>query len=362
MPPCGWTAARGQIGILQRHGKNHHQSDDPHQSTVESNTQKAHDDVNTYKHGKAAPSSRPQPEISDLTYCSYCTAYKSLLKSTTMSSYATLILLFFLLLITSSILNSINGFNVVATNNIHRSSSSIVVVSTSSLLKKYKTAASPTSTTTTRLYQRRQSPGRGGGGGGQIESWEREVRAGAQARVDMNRVTKLLDAENDVSNNVDETVLFAPPWQISLAAAACSGIFVSTVFHNVFLAMLCSGGVFYVAIVDPDDGISGALARLLGRATLRSVESSKPKIRAMARAALTNEEEISSLKKKLSQLQQENYELRRWKERKLAVDCALPNYSLDELKDLARQNNLPVGGNKSEILMRLAEAEVINFL
>ena len=44
------------------------------------------------------------------------------------------------------------------------------------------------------------------------------------------------------------------------------------------------------------------------------------------------------------------------------MDCALPNYSLDELKDLARQNNLPVGGNKSEILMRLAEAEVINFL
>ena len=221
-------------------------------------------------------------------------------------------------------------------------------------------------TSNTRLYQqrrRRRPRSRSyNNNDEELAYWEREVRAGAQARVDVNRVNDFLDAENEEELDADQAVLFAPQWQVSLAAAAISGIAVSTVSHSLFLAVLCSGGVFYVAVMDPSDGVSGAFARMLGRQTLKSVEYSKPKIRAMARAAITNEEEISKLKKQIARLQQENYELRRWREQKLAVDNALPNYSLEELKELARENYLPVGGNKSEILMRLADAEVIKFL
>ena len=214
----------------------------------------------------------------------------------------------------------------------------------------------------TRLHNMRQRNSGFNDDDEQLASWDREVRAGAQARVDMQRVRKLLDAQNDEGLDADQSVLFAPQWQVSLAAAACTGLITSTTFHSTFLAIVSSGFVFYVAISDPSDGISGALARSLGRVTLKGVESSKPKIRAMARAAITNEEEISILKNEIARLQQENNELRRWRARKLAVDSAMPNYSLEELKDLARQSGLPIGGNKSDILMRLAEADVIKFL
>jgi hypothetical protein len=44
----------------------------------------------------------------------------------------------------------------------------------------------------------------------------------------------------------------------------------------------------------------------------------------------------------------------------MRVDEALPNYSLDQLKDLARDNGISVGGAKSQLLLRLVEAGVVD--
>jgi hypothetical protein len=102
------------------------------------------------------------------------------------------------------------------------------------------------------------------------------------------------------------------------------------------------------------------LARILGRFTVQSVQASQPKIRALARALVTGEEEILELQQRLQQLEEENEQLLLWKLRRLRVDQVMLSYSLDQLKDLARDNNVSVGGTKSELLLRLIEADIVD--
>jgi pyruvate-formate lyase len=85
------------------------------------------------------------------------------------------------------------------------------------------------------------------------------------------------------------------------------------------------------------------------------VETSSPKIRAVARAAITNQEEITQLQSQVRVLEQQNAELIRWKERRLAVEDNLGHYTLAELKEMARKNNIAVGGKKQELMLRLLD-------
>lgn len=80
----------------------------------------------------------------------------------------------------------------------------------------------------------------------------------------------------------------------------------------------------------------------------------------MARAIMMGEEEISTLKADLAEKEQELLELRRWKQLRIAVDDALPRFALDDLKELARKNGMMVGGTKTQLLLRLAEAGIID--
>ena len=79
----------------------------------------------------------------------------------------------------------------------------------------------------------------------------------------------------------------------------------------------------------------------------------------MARVAITNEEEISNLKQEVENLQEENAKLALLKQRRMCVDESLSNYLVDELKDKARQINIPMGGNKAQLMMRLVEEVVV---
>jgi len=104
----------------------------------------------------------------------------------------------------------------------------------------------------------------------------------------------------------------------------------------------------------------------VGRYTIASVEAATPKAKAMARVALTGQEELVELREKtedlemrLAALQEENSQLHLWKQRRIWIDEVLPNYNLQSLKEEARKNNLLVGGTKTQLLMRLVEAEVI---
>ena len=185
---------------------------------------------------------------------------------------------------------------------------------------------------------------------------EREVLESTRAKLDLQRVTRtLLDDDPESSQPL------VRGWQVAVAAGSAGGITTFVLFHNLLLSGIVCVSIFFAANGDPmeEDSAAGALARIVGRVTLQSVQASQPKVRAMARAALRGEDEVTELRARASKLEQEISDLRLWKERRLAVDEALPDFSLDDLKDKARQNGLLVGGTKAQLLMRLVEADLI---
>lgn len=70
--------------------------------------------------------------------------------------------------------------------------------------------------------------------------------------------------------------------------------------------------------------------------------------------------ELAQLKQRIDELEDENASLRLWQERRNFVDSALSKYNVEQLKKLARENEVAVGGSKIELLIRLVEAEAIN--
>jgi hypothetical protein len=98
---------------------------------------------------------------------------------------------------------------------------------------------------------------------------------------------------------------------------------------------------------------------VVGRATLHSLQALQPKIKAVARVALRGDDKIALLTDRIEQLEAENEKLRLWQKRRNAVDNSLSKYTLTQLKKMARENDLAVGGSKTTLLMRLAEADVL---
>jgi len=119
--------------------------------------------------------------------------------------------------------------------------------------------------------------------------------------------------------------------------------------------------VFLLANGDPleEDSVAGALARVVGRFTLQSVQASQPKVRAIARAAVRGDEELAYLSRRVAELEAENADLALWKQQRQAVDDALSDFNVDELKEKARSNRIAIGGTKSQLLMRLVEAGIV---
>jgi hypothetical protein len=196
-----------------------------------------------------------------------------------------------------------------------------------------------------------------------IQTMEKEVLAAAQAKLDARRIVEALTTDDDGSAEALSTAHF-DQWKIALAAASVSSVAGYLAIKSITLSMAIFLVTFFLANTDPleqdGDNLGGALARLLGRATIRSVQYTQPKVKALARAVVTGEEEIVSLRTKLAKAEQEVSDLTLWKEQRLLVDEVLPRFNLDELKDLARENQLVVGGSKTQLLMRLVEAKVVD--
>lgn len=185
---------------------------------------------------------------------------------------------------------------------------------------------------------------------------EREVMESTRATLDLQRVTRTL-----FDDELKPTRVPLVGWKVALAAGSAGGVAAFLVLHNLIVSGTIGASIFLVANGDPleEETVAGALARVVGRVTLQSVEASQPKVRAIARAAVRGEDEVVELKSRLFHLERENAELRLWKERRNAVDEALPTFSLGDLKEKARQNALVIGGSKAQLLMRLVEAEII---
>jgi hypothetical protein len=208
---------------------------------------------------------------------------------------------------------------------------------------------------------------------------EREVLAAAQAKLDADRILEALEvkttdkskkehplAENGslfkLPNRWREETGLMRPWKIALAASLL-GSTATLVFsgNNLMLSAAVGAAIFLVALADPidDQSLAGAAARVVGRAALRSVEASQPKVKAVARAVVTGQDELVALKQRVLDLEAENAELRKWKAMRIKAEDRLAEYSLPTLKNLARGQNLPVGGTKLQLLMRLVDARVI---
>lgn len=205
-------------------------------------------------------------------------------------------------------------------------------------------------------------------GASNFDELEQEVYASTRANMDVQKVKQSIKKQVSAPTpDPQKTAIMAAQWKISLAAASFASTFFLIATHSGFtLTGIVFALVFFVANQDPleEEGAAGALARLLGRFTIQSVETTKPKLKAVARAALTTENEdkqkvVELLQQRVEVLERENAELKRWKEQRSAADALLSQYGLDELKRMARANNLPVGGTKVQLLMRLLEHRVL---
>ena len=201
-------------------------------------------------------------------------------------------------------------------------------------------------------------------GASNFDELEQEVLASTRAEMDAKKVKQTITIPKS-RDPIDpqKTAIMAAQWKISLAAASFVSTFFLVATHSSLpITGVVFAAVFFVANQDPfeEEGAAGALARLLGRFTIQSVETTKPRLQAMARAAITAENEdrekvITLLQQRIDVLEQENDDLKRWKEQRTAADTLLSQYGLDELKAMARQNQLPVGGTKIQLMMRLLE-------
>jgi hypothetical protein len=209
------------------------------------------------------------------------------------------------------------------------------------------------------------------------DALERRVHAAAQSNVDFQKVLSALDETTSLRSSMkrssDDDLLFdderdsfrnnkptpvVESWNIGLAAASAAAAASFIIWHNLYLSVFLMGFLFVAATMD-DETVSGALARILGRTTIRSVQASEPKLKALARAVVTGETEVQELKKRIMVLEEEVGELRLWKDRRQKIEAATPYFSVEELKQCARDSGLAVGGTKNDLMMRLVEAQVL---
>ena len=197
---------------------------------------------------------------------------------------------------------------------------------------------------------------------------EKEVLSRTQAELDLRAVKQAL-LEADGPANKRQSSVTAPQWTIAAAASITIGSLVFILTQNILFGIVASIGIGFVASRDPIEEVdaAGALARTVGRYTLSTAEAAAPRAKALARAALASEDEITdlnmqieTLKQQNLQLEDENVRLKLWQRNRLWVDETLSFYNLQELKERARENNLPVGGTKAQLLLRLVEAGVVN--
>lgn len=189
----------------------------------------------------------------------------------------------------------------------------------------------------------------------EISALEREVFESTRSRLDIRRVNEaFFEEEDELQRGLYDS------WKVALAAGLLTSLAAGMVFHSVFVSAFACVAVFVVAIGDPIDETSaaGALARVVGRFTLKTV--AQPKVKAIARAAVRGNDEVFELRELLRDLEAENEELYLWKRRRIAVDEALNDFNVDELKEIARENKIRIGGTKSQLLMRLVEAEIVD--
>jgi hypothetical protein len=234
----------------------------------------------------------------------------------------------------------------------------------------------------------------------EIREMEQQVLASVREKRDFDVVARALSEKQDQTAASSSIILSegAPPQpfymtpdpaaqqiqHVALASAIVTAVASFLLFSNLFITIILSTLVFWSANSDPlqadkddggmDENLIGALARIVGRKTLASYLQATPKVKAVARAVVVGQQEMALLKARIQELEEneiqqlqqcievleaENAALQQYKQTRELVDAHAHRYKLPELKQVARDYNLPVGGTKDQVLMRLVQAGVI---
>eukprot|EP00979_Chaetoceros_neogracilis_P004036 scaffold695_cov279-Chaetoceros_neogracile.AAC.62 len=192
---------------------------------------------------------------------------------------------------------------------------------------------------------------------------EKEVLATTQAKLDLKRVKSALMGQGTRDITVDDIIQSddnalsksieakgPPPSQLAIALAAASflGLLSFLTIHMPLLSLVVFLATIYVASRDPvndealvEGDISGPVTRIVGRATLESIKKTKPTMQRMVRA-VASQDEYDKLFMKFQELENENQDLKQWVQQREAINDQAKNFTMDSLKDIARDNTLKV--------------------
>jgi len=212
---------------------------------------------------------------------------------------------------------------------------------------------------------------------------EKEVLATTQAKLDLKRVKSALMGQGTRDITVDDIIQSddnalsksieakgPPPSQLAIALAAASflGLLSFLTIHMPILSLVVFLATIYVASRDPvndealvEGDISGPVTRIVGRATLESIKKTKPTMQRMVRA-VASQDEYDKLFMKFQELENENQDLKQWVQQREAINDQAKNFTMDSLKDIARDNSLKVSGTKVQLMTRLVDNGCLNLL
>jgi len=217
--------------------------------------------------------------------------------------------------------------------------------------------------------------------GTDLDLLEKQILAKTQAELDVKRVKDAVlgfggeaeelprlpaETKQELSTEFDPEK--GPPSALSVALAAGSAVGLTSLaaLQSPLLALGAFAATTYVANRDPikdedlvEGDLTGPLSRIIGRATLTSIEKTKPAVQNVVRASVT-QNQLEELKAKYKELQEENEELRMKLDRRDAVDKYCKNFTMTQLKEFAKRDEIKVGGTKAELMLRLVEAGSLN--
>jgi len=210
-----------------------------------------------------------------------------------------------------------------------------------------------------------------------IDTIERDVVDAVQARLDRKRVEDALlydDASNydmrgslALQEELNEGAVASrePPssWAIANAAGLAATIVSFLAVHSLIISGVTFFVITFLASRDPleEEGIVGSLARIIGRQTLTTIETTTPKVRSVARAVVKGDSEFDSLRSYIRQLESENKAMKLWIRQRKGVDNNLALFTLDELKKMAGTRGISHSGKaKAQLMFELVEAGEIS--
>lgn len=219
-----------------------------------------------------------------------------------------------------------------------------------------------------------------------VRQWEAEIATSVKEKADVKRVEQWLKNDSQSQKKKKQQQQQQQQdngWRVALASGTVCGLGCEWVTDSPVLSLATFCGVCFVALRDPFEeeedetsNLAGPVARIIGRSAIKSYETTEPKLKAVARAALfvvpekekeeneTKEREkeeqyaraMQQLQMQVETLRQENRQLKSYVERREWIDEEQSQYNLEELKVLAQRYRIPYSGvTKPQLMMRLLQ-------